>query len=77
MEQYNNDPLDMIRLALKQRESEILSPIATLSAAGVRRCRDVDLERGYRQAFSVDADRIMHSRAYTRYIDKTQVFYLI
>ena len=24
-----------------------------------------------------DADRILHSRAYTRYIDKTQVFYLI
>ena len=25
----------------------------------------------------MDADRILHSRAYTRYIDKTQVFYLI
>ncbi|MGA6924045.1 MAG: HD domain-containing protein, partial [Desulfosarcina sp.] len=37
----------------------------------------VDSAAGYRQAFSLDADRILHSRAYTRYIDKTQVFYLI
>ena len=27
--------------------------------------------------FSLDVDRILHSLAYTRYIDKTQVFYLI
>lgn len=30
-----------------------------------------------RPAFFHDTDRIVHSRAYTRYIDKTQVFYLI
>jgi dGTPase len=29
-----------------------------------------------RPAFARDTDRIIHSRAYTRYIDKTQVFYL-
>jgi len=29
-----------------------------------------------RQTFSHDTDRIIHSLAYTRYIDKTQVFYL-
>ncbi|RLB19386.1 MAG: phosphohydrolase [Thermoplasmata archaeon] len=32
---------------------------------------------GHRQNFSIDADRILHSLAYSRYIDKTQVFYLI
>ena len=32
---------------------------------------------GHRQNFSLDADRILHSLAYSRYIDKTQVFYLI
>jgi dGTPase len=32
---------------------------------------------GHRQAYALDADRILHSRAYTRYIDKTQVFCLI
>ncbi|MDR1657015.1 MAG: HD domain-containing protein [Deltaproteobacteria bacterium] len=30
-----------------------------------------------RPPFAVDVDRILHSRAYTRYIDKTQVFYLL
>ena len=67
----------MIQLALKQRESENLSPIATVSAEGVRRFHDDHFEKGYRQTFSVDGDRILHSLAYTRYIDKTQVFYLI
>jgi dGTPase len=67
----------MVQLAMRQREKEILSPIATLSMDGTRRHEDERLEAGYRQAFSVDVDRILHSRAYTRYIDKTQVFYLI
>lgn len=75
--EFKNQTLEMIRLALKEREREILSPIATLSDHGVRRYSDVRLEKGYRQAFSIDVDRILHSRAYTRYIDKTQVFYLI
>ncbi len=75
--EFNDQGLEMIRLALKQREREILSPIATLSTEGVRQHIDKRLEKGYRQAFSVDGDRILHSRAYTRYIDKTQVFYLI
>jgi len=30
-----------------------------------------------RSPYSRDADRIIHTRAYTRYIDKTQVFYLV
>jgi dGTPase len=74
---YKNDRLAMIQLALEQRERETLSPIATQSAAGVRRFEDTRLEEDYRQPFSTDVDRILHSRAYTRYIDKTQVFYLI
>ncbi|RZB36299.1 MAG: dGTPase [Desulfobacteraceae bacterium Eth-SRB2] len=74
---FKEENLDLLRLALRQRETEMLSPIATLSSAGVRRVHEVRLEQGYRQIFSVDADRILHSRAYTRYIDKTQVFYLI
>jgi dGTPase len=77
MVKFKDERLDMIRLALKQREAKILSPIATFSAEGVRRFHDELLEEGYRQSFSIDVDRILHSRAYTRYIDKTQVFYLI
>jgi len=66
-----------ITSALDQREHERLSPIATMSADGQRRRKETKLADGYRQAFSVDTDRILHSHAYTRYIDKTQVFFLI
>ena len=69
--------LDMIKLALEQQESESLSPLATLNKNAVRRIDERKIETGYRQAFSVDVDRILHSSAYARYIDKTQVFYLI
>jgi dGTPase len=66
-------------LALKQRlderEQGYLSPLATKSRDGIRRYHEEQV--GHRQAFALDADRILHSKAYTRYIDKTQVFYLI
>jgi dGTPase len=52
-----------------------LSPAAAKSAEAIRR-RPEKLV-GYRQNFAQDADRILHSRAYARYIDKTQVFCLI
>lgn len=72
------DPeLDAIRSALNRRESEVLSPMAAFSDACVRRKGEEELIKGYRQSFSLDVDRILHSLAYTRYIDKTQVFYLI
>jgi dGTPase len=77
MDTFKDQNLNIISLALKERETKILSPVATLSDTGVRRLHDARLEEGYRQTFSVDVDRILHSRAYTRYIDKTQVFYLI
>ena len=75
---YSHMPsLDRIRRGLNLKEARRLSPRATLSTQGVRRAYEAQLEDGYRQTFSVDVDRILHSRAYTRYIDKTQVFYLI
>jgi dGTPase len=67
----------MIQKALNQRELENLSPVAASSTQGIRRVAESHLGKGYRQSFSVDVDRILHSLAYTRYIDKTQVFYLI
>ncbi|MBC2713094.1 MAG: HD domain-containing protein [Desulfosarcina sp.] len=69
--------LDNLKATLNHREREIFLPAATYSDSGVRRHPIIDSAAGYRQAFSLDADRILHSRAYTRYIDKTQVFYLI
>lgn len=64
-----------IRKRLAAKEDIYLDHHAEKSAAAVRRYPEA-LE-GHRPPFAVDADRILHSRAYTRYIDKTQVFYMI
>ena len=69
--------LRYIREALDDRDDARLSPHATRNAEALRRRPEETLADGYRQAFSVDVDRILYSRAYARYIDKTQVFYLI
>lgn len=77
-EDFKTPPiLDNLKSMLNRREVEIFSPAATFSASGQRRHPIIDSAAGYRQAFSLDADRILHSRGYARYIDKTQVFYLI
>ncbi len=60
---------------LNDMETLFLAPAATRSVEGTRR-RPEERE-GYRQQFALDADRILHSRAYSRYIDKTQVFSLV
>ncbi len=70
-------PLLGAKKELTRREASMLSKYATLSTAAVRRRPEERVERGHRQHFSLDADRILHSLAYTRYIDKTQVFYLV
>ncbi len=62
-------------LKLNAEEESRLSPLATFSSAGRRRLTEAKV--GYRQEFALDCDRILHSRAYARYIDKTQVFSLI
>src|SRR6056297_1148062 len=69
--------LQGLRQILDRREAEQLSESAVDSAAGVRRHTENRLAFDYRQQFAVDVDRILHSMAYSRYIDKTQVFYLI
>ncbi len=66
-----------LKAILNQREIEMLSPLATRNAQGIRRAPDERHDSSYRQDFSVDVDRILHSLAYARYIDKTQVFYLV
>lgn len=60
---------------LNREESLRLSIAACRSTEAVRRYPEE--KKGYRQQFSLDADRILHSKAYTRYIDKTQVFSLV
>jgi len=77
MKKYDEKALAELKGLLNRQENEILSPLAVRNADGVRRMPDERMESGYRQAFSVDVDRILHSLAYARYIDKTQVFYLV
>ncbi|OPY38746.1 MAG: deoxyguanosinetriphosphate triphosphohydrolase-like protein [Methanoregula sp. PtaU1.Bin051] len=67
-------PVSMIHNLTKKRES-LLSPLAAKSADAVRRYNRKPED--IRSPYSRDADRIIHTRAYTRYIDKTQVFYLV
>jgi len=49
----------------------------SLPAEGIRRNKEHLSKDDMRDAFSIDVDRILHSQAYTSYIDKTQVFYLV
>jgi dGTPase len=69
--------LRQLREALDAAEEARLSPHAARSSQAVRRAPDDRLDGGHRQNFSADADRVLHSLAYSRYVDKTQVFSLI
>lgn len=64
-----------IKKQLADKEDLYLSKYAEKSSMAIR--RHPEEREGHRPAFAVDTDRILHSRAYTRYIDKTQVFYMI
>lgn len=69
--------LAQLRRRLEEQERGRLSPFACLSSQARRRRADPTAEKDHRLAFAVDADRVLHSLAYTRYIDKTQVFSLV
>jgi dGTPase len=71
------DSLRILREHLDEREKRILSPWACLSRDALRKKPEEKALMGHRQNFSLDTDRILHSLSYSRYIDKTQVFYLI
>jgi dGTPase len=64
----------LIRSYISKREA-LLSPLAATSSDALRRHNRKPED--IRTPYSRDADRIIHTRAYTRYIDKTQVFYLV
>jgi len=59
----------------KFAEDALLSKNATKNSEAVRYFPE-NRENEIRPPFFHDTDRIIHSKAYTRYIDKTQVFYL-
>jgi dGTPase len=76
----NKDPiLTKIVLNNLQRERKTLSRYACKNYKGIRKYprREMVPDReNTRPVFFHDTDKIIHSRAYSRYIDKTQVFYL-
>lgn len=70
-----NKVLLAIQEELNRQEESRFSPLATQSREAVR--RHPEKKQEHRQPFAQDADRILHSKSYTRYIDKTQVFSLV
>ncbi len=76
MSEHDNMPsLFTLLDVLNGEEKKRFSPSATFSTEALR--RKPEKRRGHRQNFALDADRILHSKAFTRYIDKTQVFCLV
>lgn len=62
-----------------KREKKIFSKFACMNHKGIRKTpllEKVPDRQNIRPIFFHDTDRIIHSQAYARYIDKTQVFYL-
>ena len=77
MKKYDEDIMRSARCVLDEAEAKRLSGQAARNSAAIRRAREKYADTDYRQAFSIDVDRILHAHAYARYIDKTQVFSLI
>lgn len=66
---------EKIKSYIAERENNYLSEFAYKNEDGLRR-KQKYIE-GIRTKCSRDADRIVHTRAYSRYIGKTQVFFLV
>lgn len=74
MSKLKQDILHTYRKTAEKQEEETLHPKASLSKDHNRHFGPED---DHRLPYKRDVDRIVHSKAYTRYIDKTQVAYLI
>jgi dGTPase len=77
MKKYDEKIMGLARGALDDQEAKQLSERAALNRGATRRALEDRRDTDYRQDFSIDVDRILHAHAYARYIDKTQVFYLV
>lgn len=74
MKQLNSDIFPEYRHAAEYQEEHRLHPKAALSK---QHSRYLPEERDHRLPYKRDTDRIVHSKAYARYGDKTQVVYLV
>lgn len=63
-----------IEVRSQEKEDAYLSGYACKSRDGIRLSKESKQYSSFRPTFFRDTDRIIHSRAYARYIDKTQVF---
>lgn len=70
----NADLLSQYRVMAQLKEEQVLHPKASLSK---NHSRLDGPEEDHRLPYKRDVDRIVHSKAYARYIDKTQVVYLV
>jgi dGTPase len=68
------DILAEYRQLVEQKEEQTLHPRAAFSK---NHSRFFGSEIDHRLPYKRDVDRIVHSKAYARYIDKTQVVYLV
>jgi dGTPase len=66
--------LQTYREAAEQKEEQLLFHKASLSK---QHSRLKGAEEDHRLPYKRDVDRIIHSKAYARYVDKTQVVYLV
>jgi dGTPase len=66
---------ETIQTDIRKREDAYLSPNASRSEEGER--RKPNSRDDVRTRYSRDADRIIHTHAFSRYIDKTQVFFSV
>ena len=74
----NQKKIEQVRAYLK-RDADV-GKRGILDSEAIRRVKEEEDEKLYediRPAFFRDVDRIVHSKAYARYIDKTQVFFEI
>ncbi len=68
------EPLARYRSLAEQKEKETLFARASFSRD---HSRLEGAENDHRLPYKRDVDRILHSKAYSRYVDKTQVIYLV
>jgi dGTPase len=74
MSARQNNMLETYRKTAEQQEEKTLHPKAALSR---NHQRFFGPEDDHRLPYKRDVDRIVHSKAYSRYVDKTQVVYLV
>lgn len=71
---FNHQELMNFRKEAELHEEKALSPYASFSK---NHYRPFGEESDHRLPYKRDVDRIIHSKAYARYVDKTQVVYLV